>query len=122
MSLYLDAATNDLIRLADTAAQAVRAINHATIVGPPLPAPSVYAILGSLKWLGYGLDQATTQLAARLAESAGVFDLYECDGRNPGEQLAAATTALTEAAQHAHAVGVFLDQAQSAIAGQGFRD
>jgi len=84
-------------------------------------APCVYDVLGSLKGIGYGLDQATTQLADRLAASAAVFDLYECDGGDPADGIAAATTALTEAAGHARALGVLLDSAQSAIAGQGYR-
>lgn len=110
----------DLSRLADSASESVRAINHATITGPPLPAPDVYDVLGALKMLGFGLDQATTQLAARLAASTGVFDLYEYDGGDPEEQIVAATTAMAEAADHARALGVLLDAAQSAIAGQGY--
>jgi hypothetical protein len=110
----------ELTELADQAAQAVRAINHVTITGPALPAPCVYNVLGALKGLGYGLDQATGQLADRLAASDGVFDLYECDGGDPSGSIAAATSALTEAAEHARALGVLLDAAQSAIAGQGY--
>ena len=43
---------------ARTAAESVRRINHLTIHGPALPAPVVYAILGPLEQVGYGLHQA----------------------------------------------------------------
>ncbi|HET7350300.1 MAG TPA: hypothetical protein VFJ28_05135, partial [Marmoricola sp.] len=101
--------------------EAVRAINHQTITAPPLPAPCVYDVLGDLKRLGYGLDQATAQLAARLVDSTAVFDLYECDGGDPTRSIEAAVAALTAAADHAQHVGALLDDAQSAIAGQGYR-
>ena len=110
-----------LTRLADEAARAVRAINHVTITGPPLPAPSVYGVLGCLKLVGYGLGQANRQLAARLSDSATMFELYECDGRDPGDTISAAMAALQRASEHAQAVGELLDTAQSCIAGQGFR-
>jgi hypothetical protein len=110
-----------LARLADEAAEAVRAINHLTITGPALPAPSAYEVLGCLKLVGYGLSQANHQLAARLSDSASMFELYECDGRDPGDSISAAVTALQRAAEHAQAVGVLLDKAQSSIAGQGIR-
>lgn len=111
----------ELTRLADAAAEAVRAINHATITGPPMPAPEVYDVLGSLTRVGYGLEQATGQIGVRLSESAEMFELYQDDGNDPGEQLAAATSALAVAVDHAHYLGVLLDAAQSAIAGQGYR-
>lgn len=110
-----------LTRLADEAAEAVREINHVTITGPALPAPAIYEVLGCLKLVGYGLGQANRQLAARLSDSATMFELYECDGRDPGDSISAAMTALQRAAEHAQAVGVLLDTAQSSIAGQGIR-
>lgn len=118
----LEAHASELARLADTAAEAVRAINHATITGPALPAPVVYDVIGSLRRLGYGLHQATGQLASRLTASAEVYDLYESDGDNPMQQIAIATNALEGASDHANAVGLLLDGAQAAIAYQGYRD
>jgi hypothetical protein len=117
----VEARAAELTGLADQAAQAVRAINHATITGPPLPAPCVYDVLGALKLLGYGLEQATCQLASRLAASVGAFDLYECDGSDPADHVAAAAAALTRAAETTGVLGELLDTAQTAIAGQGFR-
>jgi len=116
-----EACAAELTGLADQAAQAVRAINHATITGPALPAPCVYDVLGALKLLGYGLEQATSQLADRLAASVGTFDLYECDGSDPAAQVAVATAALNRAAGMARALGELLDTSQSAVAGQGCR-
>lgn len=116
----IEAWTVELTRLADTAAGAVRAINHATLTGTALPAPCVYEVLGAAKRIGYGLEQATAQLAARLADSAAVFDLYECDDGDPAASIAAATAALTEASGHGGALGRLLDAAQSAIARQGY--
>lgn len=110
-----------LARWADQASEAVRAINHATIAGPPLPAPVVYNVLGSLTRLGHGLDQAARQLGDRLAASATVFEVYEDDGADPHGRIAAACAALIEAADHAHRLGTALDTAQSAIARQGYR-
>lgn len=117
----IEAFAGELTRLADQAKQAVRTINHATAAGPPLPAPCVYEVLGALKLLGYGLDQATAQLADRLGASVGTFDLYECDGSDPSDQIVVANAALTRAAGTARALGELLDEAQSAIAGQGCR-
>lgn len=110
-----------LARLADDAADAIRAINHATITQNPLPAPGLYNVLGSLNRVGYGLDQALTQLGDRLAESADVFDLYEDDGSDPAASITAARSAMALAAEHARALGSLLDSAHSAIARQGYR-
>jgi len=117
----LDALAAELTALADRAAQSVRAINHMTIAGPALPAPCVYDVLGALKLVGYGLGQAGEQLASRLGASAAEFQLYECEGADPAESIAAASTALAGAARHAIALGRLLEAAQSAIAGQGYR-
>jgi hypothetical protein len=115
-----EATAAEVTRLAHRAEAAVRGINHQTITGPALPAPCVYEVLGALKRVGYGLDQATGQLASRLEASAAVFDLYEFRGGDPAASIASATAALTEAAGHAEALGRLLDAAQSAIAGQGY--
>ncbi len=116
----LEAREDRLARLADDAAQAVRGINHVTITGPSLPAPSVYEVLGSLRQLGYGLEQAALQLSDRLAASPREYDLYEADGGDPAAHLEAASTALTQAARAARELGLMLDGAQSVIAGQGY--
>jgi hypothetical protein len=110
----------EVARLADTAAEAIRALNHATISGPPLPAPAVYDVLGSLRMLAHGLDQATRQLGERLAASGSAYDLYEADGRDPLESIASALADLVIGSGQARVLAAAVDAAQSAIAGQGY--
>ncbi|MGH3812272.1 MAG: hypothetical protein ACRDUV_07410 [Pseudonocardiaceae bacterium] len=104
---------------ADTYA-ALRAFNHATLGGPPLPAPTAYAVLGSLAPAGQALHQGLHQLAAALEASAHVYQLYEDDGTNPAMSLARAHTRLTAAATHARRIAELLDETQAVIAGQGY--
>lgn len=116
-----DTIATEVSRLADTAAGAIRAINHATIAGPPMPAPAVYDVLGSLTRLGHGLAQASEQLADRLAASAEEYELYEDEGRDPLRQIAAAAAAMAQAAEGARRFGEAASAAQSAISRQGYR-
>lgn len=107
---------------AEAAYEATRSINHFTIfTGDGIPAPVLYRVLGELKFAnGYGLNQAFDQLAQGLERSLETYDLYEDDGRDPKESVTASAEALRAAAGLANQVGVLLDQAQSAIAGQGY--
>lgn len=108
--------------LAEQAAEAVRAINHATISGPPMPAPDLYRVLGELAPMAHRLPQALDQLARNLQRSLDVYDVYEDQpDRTPAVQVAATVDALTRAGRHAAALGVLLDHAQLAINGQGHR-
>lgn len=108
-------------QLARSAAESVRRINHLTIRGPALPAPEVYAILGPLEQMAYGLDQALTQISRALDRSATIYDLYEDDPtRNPENSIVLACVELAAAAHCAGGMGRFLGQARAAIAGQGF--
>lgn len=109
------------VQLADEAYEAVRAINHATISRPSMPGPEVYSVLGSLKLLGPGLDQALSQLAGGLGRSLDTHDVYEDDGADPLVRVTEAVDLLTEARQHAAALGRLLERAQSAVARQGYR-
>lgn len=108
---------------AEAAYEATRSINHSTIVtGNGIPAPVLYRVLGELKTAnGYGLNQALDQLAHGLERSLDTHDVYEDDGREPQESVSAAAQALRQAADLANQIGVLLDQAQSAVAGQGYR-
>jgi hypothetical protein len=55
---------------ADAAYEAIRALNHVTIWGGGIPAPTIYGVLGNLKTaLGYGAEQALNQLGERLVDS-----------------------------------------------------
>jgi hypothetical protein len=107
---------------ADAAYEAIRALNHATIWGGGIPAPTIYGVLANLKTaLGYGAEQALNQLAARLVDSLYEFDATEYDGRSPTESVAAAVGDMRAAAHLAEQIGGHLSAAQSAIAGQGRR-
>jgi len=112
---------SDVVALADDAYEAVRAINHATITTPH-PAPVVYRVLGSLKLLGPGLDQALSQLGAGLGRSLELHEVYEDDGADPVARVAEAVDLLTAAREHAAALGRLLEQVQGTIARQGYRD
>ncbi|GAA2500562.1 hypothetical protein [Terrabacter carboxydivorans] len=106
--------------LAYAASEAVRDINHRTISSPAIPAPQIYEVLGDLKTLGYGLEQALRQLARSLASSMSVYALYEEDGGNPEESIAYAMDSMRVAAGHASRLGEVLDSAQCDISRQGF--
>lgn len=108
---------------AQEAYEAIRSINHATIfTGDGIPAPVVYRVLGYLQSAGgYGLAQALGQLACGLERSLSTHDVYEDDGRDPADAVAHAVNALTGAAALLQRVGALLDDAQAAIARQGYR-
>lgn len=115
-------AENTLAQHADAAYEQVRRIAALTVFEPPLTAPDVYPVLGSLVLLGHSLQQALGQLAAGLERSPEFYDLREDDpGRDPAESIRVAGDWLTSAAEHAATVGHALGKAQAAIAGQGWR-
>jgi hypothetical protein len=98
---------------------AIRAINHLTGHGLPIPAPIVYDVLGNLKGIGHMLPQALRQLSAGRAASLGEFDVYDRNG-DPAESIAKARAAMTAAAEHAEQLGALLEAAQSAVNSQGY--
>lgn len=114
----MDDEAPEVVRQADAAYEAIRAINHLTNSNTH-PAPIVYSVLGNLK--GLGLPQAFTQLAQSLGRSLDAFDVYEDDGRDPVQSVATAADHLTKAAQLAAAMVAELEKAQSAISRQGHR-
>lgn len=109
-----------VVREADTAYEAVRAINHATINVASLPAPVVYDVLGNLKTAaGHGMHQALNQVAGELMRSLETHDVYDHNG-SPTENAAAAAALIREAARHAAKIGALLEEAQSRISSQGY--
>jgi hypothetical protein len=108
---------DELVRHADAAYEAIRALNHRT--WRAIPAPLVYGLLGNLNNLGYGLEQLLLQLSHGLARSLTEYDVYD-HNRDPAESVRAANKALWTAARHAHELGVLLSTAQTAINQQGY--
>lgn len=104
----------------EQASQAVRAINHLTGNGHPIPAPVLYEVLGNLKCVGHMLPQALTQLADGLARSLNQFVVYDTGG-DPAGNIQQARQHLAAAARAAADLGVALEAAQSVIASQGYR-
>ena len=113
--------TPAVVKEADDAYEAIRAINHLTNFGP-IPAPDVYRVLGNLKHAGgHGLAQALDQLSRGLIDSLDKYDVYEDDGGDPKANANVASTYLKEAALKAQEIGVLLGSAQSAISRQGYK-
>src|SRR5262245_14245538 len=108
---------DELVRHADDAYEAIRALNHRT--WRAIPAPLVYGLLGNLNGLGYGLEQLFLQLSHGLACSLAEYDVYD-HNRDPAESVAVANKAMWTAARHAHEIGVLLSTAQTAINQQGY--
>src|SRR4051794_32030193 len=69
-----------LVKHADNAYQAIRALNHQTYRS--IPAPLAYSMLGNLRSLGVALSQLADQIDAGLRSSLITYDLYD-DNRDP---------------------------------------
>ena len=108
---------------AQDAYEAIRSMNHATIfTGDGIPAPVVDRVLGFLQSAGgYGLAQALGQLARGLERSLSTHDVREDDGRDPVDSVAHAVNVMGDAIVLLQRVGSLLDDAQAAIARQGYR-
>jgi len=110
-----------VVQLADDAYQSIRAIDH--IPGGPLPAPLLYSVLGNLKLVGDVLPQALSQLGNGLQQSLSAYEVYEDNPEvDPATSVTAARALLDHAGAHAARLGQLLDEAQSAIAGRGYRE
>ncbi len=103
----------------EVAYEAIRAINHLTGHGP-IPAPTVYRVLGDLKGVGHLLPQALEQLCRGLQASLTAFDVYD-HRRDPAESVSDAVALLVRAARKAADLGQLLEDAQAAISEQGYR-
>jgi len=99
--------------------EAIRAINHLTGHGP-IPAPTVYRILRDLKGVGHLLPQALEQLCRGMQASLTAFDVYD-RRREPAESVSDAVALLVRASRKATDLGQLLEDAQAAIADQGYR-
>jgi hypothetical protein len=104
----------------EVAYESIRAINHLTSNGLPIPAPIVYDVLGNLKGIGHMLPQALQQLSIGLEASLHEFDVYDHNGE-PSVSVARAKEAMGAAAEHASQIGALLEEAQRAINSQGYK-
>jgi hypothetical protein len=106
---------------ADVAAEAIRALNHASITRrPPLPAPDLYPVLGTLARMAHGLAQTGEQLGEHLGDSAHMYVLCQADGSAPRAATAKGRGDLAHAAHCARLLGRTFADAQAAIAAQGY--
>jgi hypothetical protein len=110
---------DELTAQAHTAAEAIRALNHATIGRRPIPAPTAYDLLGDLCRLGHGLAQLANQLSNGLTQSLAAYDVHD-HNRDPANSVALAGEALSAASRHASNLGDHLALAQAAINLQGY--
>ena len=103
----------------EMAYESIRAINHLKGHGP-IPAPTVYRILGDLKGVGHLLPQALEKLCRGLRASLAAFDVYD-HSRELAESEMDAVALLARASRKAADLGQLLEDAQAAIAEQGYR-
>lgn len=107
-----------LIKHADDAYEAIRALNHGTY--STIPAPLAYSLLGNLRSLGVALSQLADQIDAGLRSSLTTHDVYDND-RDPAASVELAGLDLTRAASQANDMAWRFGRAQQAIAAQGYR-
>ncbi len=103
-----------VIALAQIAAEAIRALNHATFTQAGLEEPAtVNAVLGQLAAAAHRLPQLCGQLAGWLAAENTAGQLTHTTGGLP-DAVEDALASLDRAARHATRLGEALDQAQRA--------
>jgi len=105
------------VELADTASEAIRALNHATR-RRDLPAPVAYELLAGMAEIGYRLDQLSGQISVGLLRSTDLYDVYDTN-RDPKVSHAMAEAALIDGARHVYMAAERFAEAQAAISGQG---
>lgn len=106
--------------LADTAAEAVRALNHATIRGTTgLVHPTdAYDVLGNLALLAARLPQALGQVQDYLDDATEAGRVAIVDGEHAGDPIAAVTVCahhLDHAVRAAEQLHTALDAARTAL-------
>lgn len=109
--------------VADLAAEAVRVLNHLTLVPPSVGTPGwsdvadLYEVMAGMCILIDRLPQLLDQLTCHLARPIG--DGYRCDSEEvgaPAAVVANAVESLTAAVSHIRDCGADLVLAQSAVA------
>lgn len=113
----------DPAKLADQAAEAIRALNHATQHADALPYPSsIYDTVGALQRMAYGLPQALGQLRDRLDRlHAGGHVTSDNGPQDLPERLRQTRAWLANAAAAADSLGRALDEAHSHLGPLGYQ-
>lgn len=101
---------------ADTAAEAIRVLNHATLHTDEFVIGDVYTIVGALATGQHRLHQAAQQLAAIVAERATRAQLGHDDGADPQPDVAAASALIASIGELADQAGQLLGDAQNRLA------
>jgi len=105
------------LELARTAAEAVRALNHATLGGDGLGEPAdAYTVLGELSLAASGLPQLLGQVGRWLAAGLAAGRLGCDDGTDPAAAVSGAWLFLSDARASAAALARDLGQAQQQLA------
>ena len=114
----LDHATSDdTVRLARTAAEAVRGLNHLTGHDAGLGQPSAaYDVIGALALAASRLGQAFTQITRWLDQALAAGRLGHDLGEDPAAATGAAAVFLGDARMSAAALAGDLDAAQQQLA------
>ncbi len=111
------ASSDDTLRLARTAAEAVRGLNHLTGHHAGLAQPSVaYDITGSLALTASRLGQLLTQIERWLGHALAAGQLGHDLGEDPAGAIDAAAVFLGDARLSASALAGDLNQAQQYLA------
>jgi hypothetical protein len=107
--------------VAELAAEALRAVNHLTLV-PPSPATpgwedigDIYRVLGEVRVLVDRLPQALGQLADHLTSSADAYETDAATNATPAAVVAAAVAGLRSAQECFYLAGFDLGAAQSEV-------
>lgn len=105
------------LALARSAAETVRALNHATLGGNGLAQPAdAYSLLGELSLAAAGLPQLLAQVGRWLTTALGAGQLGCDDGTDPAAAVSGAWLFIADARAGANALARSLEHAQQQIA------
>jgi hypothetical protein len=113
----MDESPDATLALARTAAETIRALNHATLGGRGLAQPAdAYQLLGELSLAASRLPQLLAQIRRWLDGALAAGQLGCDDGTEPAITIGAAQMYLTEARTTAAALDRYLGYAQQQLA------
>lgn len=114
----------DPAKLADQAAEAIRALNHATLNTDSLPYPSsIYDTVGALERMAYGLPQAFGQLRHRLDQFHTTRHVTSDAGHSDlPERLRQSHAWLANASAAASSLGHALEEAHAHLSHLAYKD